>query len=104
MRNRGRFQAQDDTIEKSAAWATDDDISKKTGNEIIDSLQSQLTIKELSARIQSMQKVRDFVNNAPSSGYNAQIIKSYCDDIRNRKIRVDLEIRAGCAFITTKEN
>jgi hypothetical protein len=100
MNNRGRFQAQDDSLEKSAAWATNDEISKQIGNERLDNLRDQLTPNELTARVNSIQKARDLVNNAPNTGYYAQIIKSYCDDIRHRKIRVDVEIRAGRAFIT----
>jgi hypothetical protein len=100
MTNRGRFQAQDDVLEKSAAWATDEEVSKPMGIERIDNLQAQLTAAELAVRINAMQRARDFVNNAPINGHYAQIVKSYFDDVRNREVRVDVEIRAGRAFIT----
>lgn len=100
MTNRGRFQAQDDTLEKSSAWATDDEVSKQMGNERLDNLHAQLTAAEFAARVNAMQKARNFVDNAPIKGHYAQIVKSYFDDVRNREVRVDVEIRAGRAFIT----
>ena len=100
MSNRGRFQAQDETLEKSAAWATIDDVTKQMGNERLDNLKSQLTSAELNLRINAMQKARDFVNNAPKDGHHAQIVKSYFDDVKNREVRIDVEVRAGRAFIT----
>lgn len=100
MTNRGRFQAQDNIIEKSSSWATNEIVSKQVGNERLDNLQGQLTQAELAVRQQAMQKARNFVNNAPIEGYFAQIIKSYYDDVRNRVVRVDIEIRAGSAFQT----
>ena len=103
MNNRGRFQAQDDTLEKSAAWATDDDVSKQIGNERLNNLHAQLTAAELAVRVNAMQKAKNFVDNAPVNGYYAQIVKSYYDDVRHRKVRVDVEIRAGRAFITTNK-
>jgi hypothetical protein len=100
MTNRGRFQAQDDVLEKSAAWATDEEVSKQMGNERLDNLHAQMTPGELAVRINAMQKARDFVNSAPINGHYAQIVKSYFDDVRNREVRVDVEIRAGRAFVT----
>jgi hypothetical protein len=104
MNNRGRFQAQDNNLEKSAPWATNDEVSKEMGNERIDNLQAQLTQDELNVRIQSLQKAREFVDTAPTNGHYAQIIKSFFDDVRNRVVRVDVEIRAGRAFITVENN
>jgi len=101
MNNRGRFQAQDENLEKSAAWATDEDVSKQMGNERLNNLNAQLTAAELAVRVNAMQKARDFVDNAPINGHYAQIVKSYFDDVRHREVRVDVEIRAGRAFITT---
>jgi len=100
MSNRGRFQAQGDNLEKSSAWATDNEVSKIMGNERLDNLHIQLTAAELAVRVNSMQKARDFINQAPATGYYAQIVKSYYDDVRKREVRVDVEIRAGRAFVT----
>ncbi len=100
MTNRGRFQAQDDNLEKSAAWASNDEIPKQMGHETLDNLHAQLSATELAVRVNAMQKARDFVTDAPVNGHYAQIIKSYFDDVRNREVRVDVEIRAGRAFIT----
>lgn len=100
MNNRGRFQAQDNTLEKSAPWSTNDDVSKEMGNERIDNLEAQLTRGELKIRVQALQKARDFVNSAPIDGIYASISKSYFDDVSNRVVRVDVEIKKGRAFIT----
>lgn len=100
MNNRGRFQAQGEILEKSAAWATNDEVSKIVGNERLDNLYAQLTAAELAVRVSAIQKARNFINNAPVNGHYAQIIKSYYDDVRNREVRIDVEIRAGRAFIT----
>lgn len=98
MKNRGRFQAQGNGLEKSAPWATDDEISKVDGDERISFLELQLTRAECGERIEGIRKARQFVARAPVSGCDAVIIKSFYD-IRNREVRVDLEIRFGCAFI-----
>lgn len=103
MTNRGRFQAQDDNLEKSAPWATNNIVSKQMGHERLDNLQGQLTAAELAVRVNAMQKARDFVTNAPINGHYAQIVKSYFDDVRNREVRIDVEIRAGRAFVTTND-
>lgn len=103
MTNRGRFQAQGDDLEKSAPWATDNTIYKQTGIERIDNLQGQLTQNELNVRQTSIQKARNLVNQAPAEGYSAQLIKSFYDDVRQRSIRIDVEIRAGSAFLTPKD-
>lgn len=100
MTNRGRFQAQGNNTEKSASWATDEIITKQKGNERLNNLHGQLTSNELIVRREALQKARTFVNQAPPEGYLAQIIKSYHDDVRQRSIRVDVEIRAGSAFLT----
>lgn len=103
MTNRGRFQAQGDELEKSAPWSTDDTIYKQTGIERIDNLQAQLTPNELNVRRTSIQKARNLVNQAPPEGYYAQLVKSFFDDVRQRSIRIDVEIRAGSAFLTPND-
>lgn len=104
MINRGRFQAQGNNLEKSAAWSTDNPVTKPMGIERLDNLEGQLTPAEFDERQNSMQKARNFVNNAPVEGHFAQIIKTFYDDVRRRSIRVDVEIRAGIAFITQNED
>ena len=103
MTNRGRFQAQGNDLEKSAPWATDNIVYKHVGIERINNLQGQLTQNEFNARQNSIQKVRDLVNQAPPEGYCAQLIKSYYDDVRQRSVRIDIEIRAGSAFLTPND-
>jgi hypothetical protein len=100
MTNRGRFQAQGGALEESVAWATNDEVSKIDGHDMLDRLSARLTVDELLARQNAIQKVKGFITDAPHGGCSAPIIKSYYDDKRNRSIRIDLEVRAGRAFIT----
>jgi hypothetical protein len=101
MNNRGRFQAQGGGLQKSTPWATNNEVSKTDGHDMIDSLSAQLTDTELALRQNAIEKIKGFITNAPYGGCSAPIIKSYSDDLKNRSIRIDLEVRAGRAFITT---
>lgn len=100
MTNRGRFQAQGNGVEKSATWATNNDFYKDEGIERVDDLQAQLTAIEYNERNIALQKARNFVNFAPAEGHFGQLKKSFHNNIQQRRIRVDLEINAGAAFLT----
>lgn len=100
MTNRGRFQAQGNGVEKSAPWATNNDFYKDNGIERIDNLEAQLTAVELYERNIALQKARSFVNFAPAEGHFGQLKKSFHNNIQQRRIRIDLEINAGKAFLT----
>ena len=97
--NRGRIQAQGGGIEKSAAWATDTDVPKSMGIERVDNLVAQLTQAELNVRTFAIQKSRTTINSAASNGISALMKKSYFDDKKNKKVRVDIEVNAGVAFV-----
>src|ERR1700741_3363074 len=99
MTNRGRFQAQGNGLQKSANWATDNDFYKADGIERIDNLRAQLTNNEFNERATALQKVRNFVNNAPNEGLFGQLKKSFFNNVQHRSIRVDLEINAAAAFL-----
>jgi len=96
--NRGRFQAQDDKLEKSINWSDYSDIKKKDGLKYITSLKKLLKVRK-----EAFSKAQEFVNEAPSDVYNVIslkiISKSYSNNPSNRKVRVDVEIRGGIAFI-----
>ena len=97
--NRGRIQAQGGGCEKSESWALNTDHYKHMGITSVDDLQGQLTNFELLLRTNALQQCRDRILSTPSYGVSAQMKKSYYDDFRNRKIRVDIEVNAGVAFI-----
>ncbi len=101
--NRGRFQAQDNKLEESVSWSDYSDIKKKDGHNYITSLKNLLSKKQLTVRKKAFLKAQQFVNQAPSDGYNVIglkiISKNYFDDPYNREVRVDVEIRGGIAFI-----
>jgi hypothetical protein len=98
MNNRGRFQAQGDNVEKSEAWAQADSLKKTPANSLLNSLTAQLTHRELEVRDIALQKARAFVDDAPTEGYNLVLIKKFNNPGVRKSIRVDVEIRNGCAF------
>lgn len=97
--NRGRIQAQDDNLEESEPWATNDEITKLEGINKSNQLKANLTNQQLAERLNAFNKLENVIYQAPSQGHYAQIIKSFHHNPQNRRIRVDLEIRAGRAFI-----
>ncbi|WP_323787724.1 hypothetical protein [Psychroserpens sp.] len=104
MNNRGRIQAQDDNLEESESWATNDEITKQEGLNKSNDLKEKLSNQELAERINAFNKLERVIQQAPSQGYYAQLIKSFHHNPQNRRIRVDLEIRAGIAFIDQNTN
>ena len=102
--NRGRIQAQGNGTEKSEPWALNTDHFKCMGITSVDNLQAQLTNLELILRANALQQCRNRILTIPSYGVSAQMKKSYYDDFRNRKIRVDIEVNAGVAFIDNPKN
>lgn len=97
--NRGRIQAQGGGTEKSSSWTIDGDITKGMGIANVNDLVAQLTPAELNLRVMAIQKSKDRINTSPNNGVTAVMKKSFYDDFRNKKIRVDIEVNAGIAFI-----
>jgi hypothetical protein len=97
--NRGRIQAQGDGTEKSESWAVNTCHHKHMGITSVDNLQTQLTNQELNLRTNALKKCRNRILTSPSYGVSAQMKKSYYDDVTNRRVRVDIEVNAGVAFI-----
>jgi hypothetical protein len=97
--NRGRIQAQGGGTEKSEPWALDTTHYKSMGITGVDSLATQLTRQELTLRANALQQCRNRILTTPSYGVSAQMKKSYYDDYTNRKVRVDIEVNAGVAFV-----
>ena len=96
--NRGRIQAQGDNTEKSAPWAVMDDHYKHMGIYSVSDLEGQLTRSELRLRVKALRKCRQRILTTPHCGVTALMKKSYYDDVRNREIRIDIEVSAGIAF------
>lgn len=65
----------------------------------VDNLQGQLTNPELALRTGALQKCRNRILSTPNCGVSAIMKKSYYNDYRNRKARVDIDVLAGIAFI-----
>lgn len=103
MENRGRIQAQGNDLEKSSSWDTDAIVSKEDGILHVNNVDGQLTNAERRERINSLAKARRFINNCSVNGVDTTI-KSFPNDIRNREIRIDVEVRAGFAFLTVPNN
>lgn len=101
--NRGRIQAQGSGTEKSTSWATIEDFTKSMGINKVDNLQNLLTRPELNLRRSAIQQARNRINTTPSYGIAAVMKKSYYDDIRNRKVRIDIEVNSGTSFIDDTE-
>ena len=97
--NRGRIQAQGGGTEKSGAWATNNDFTKEMGLDKVDELEHQLSRVELSLRDDALMQARDRITTAPNYGISAVMKKSYYNDFRTRKIRIDIEVNHGTSFI-----
>jgi hypothetical protein len=104
MNNRGRIQAQDENLEESVSWATDDEITKQEGLIKSNNLKGKLSNLELAERLNAFYKLENLIEQAPSNGHCAQLIKSFHHNPQNRRKRVDLEIRAGRAFVNENPN
>jgi len=98
MTNRGRFQAQGNTTEKSTPWATNDNVYKQTGADLIDDLENQLTKNEINERNLAIQKARNFVNACPHDGISPTK-KTFKNNQQCRSVRIDIEVNAGIAFL-----
>ncbi|MEM8528989.1 MAG: hypothetical protein AAGG68_30435 [Bacteroidota bacterium] len=95
-KHRGRWQAQGGGLEKSEAWSQDEPLSKEDGLDLLHKLKEQLSERELKEREQLFEQAERFVNNA--QGVDAHFSRSFRSR-KKRGIRVDLEIKAGSAFV-----
>ena len=97
--HRGRFQAQGDGAEESVNWARETAITKTDGYQYIERLKQKLKPAELRIRMECFHFAKDFVSRVPSSGICAQVFYSCTPKPPKKDIRVDIEVRAGVAFI-----
>ena len=98
--NRGRFQAQVNSLEKSTSWAQEEIPTKPDGHSYLDTLKGQLTHSELSARVSCFEKAKNWVDEAPRQGYVVvtPIKTSFQPYPPVKDIRVDGELYSGAAF------
>ena len=104
MNNRGRIQAQDKDLEESESWATNDEVTKQDGIRKSNDLKRKLSKQDLAERRNAFTKLEKVIQQAPSQGHYALLIKTYHHNPQNRRKRVDLEIRNGRAFIDKNPN
>ncbi|MEM9888804.1 MAG: hypothetical protein AAF849_23110 [Bacteroidota bacterium] len=94
--HRGRWQAQGGGLEESESWAQDEPLSKEDGLKLLNKLKEKISDKEREKREKLFEQAERFVENA--QGVQATKIKSFAD-AEDKRIRVDLEIRSGWAFV-----
>lgn len=98
MPNRGRFQAQGQTLEKSESWAKEDPLYYCEAKILILNLKNQLTRRELKIRERGFKECEKFIEVANRNG-GLIGFHSKCFP-KNFKERVDLEVHLGIAFKT----
>ena len=98
--NRGRFQAQGMSLEKSCAWAEASIPTKMDGHGYLNNLKDQLTPAELRVRKTCFERALKWVNNAPANGYvvDNPTKTSFYPYPPIRDVRVDSELYAGASF------
>ncbi|MEM9887691.1 MAG: hypothetical protein AAF849_17480 [Bacteroidota bacterium] len=95
-KHRGRWQAQGGGLEESESWAQDEPLSKEDGQQLLNQLKEKLSKKDLKDREKLFEQAERFVNNA--QGVDAPFSHSFRSR-KKRGVRVDLEIKAGRAFV-----
>ncbi|WP_321900386.1 hypothetical protein [Burkholderia cepacia] len=96
--NRGRIQAQGGGIEESEPWADPVPLPCKDGLTKSKALESGLAKKEQKIRKDAFDRARDFMRRCAKNGGTSVTSKSY--PVRDDKDRrVDIEVRAGRAFV-----
>lgn len=97
--HRGRVQAQGHGTEKSQSWAQDHPPTKTDILELLQRLWESLTSEEQEARQTCYEAARQYVQQAPTTGIDAQHIRSFRNRRKRGGVRIDLEIRIGKACI-----
>lgn len=98
--HRGRWQAQGATVQVSEPWAQVVALSAADGHLLLTSLQARLSPAEKAHRAAAFVAANQFIGRCEQAGgVNATVIRSFsvANDTEGR--RVDLEVRAGTAFV-----
>ncbi|WP_430962088.1 RHS repeat-associated core domain-containing protein [Pseudomonas cremoricolorata] len=97
--HRGRFQAQGKTLEESVSWDQDSPLSASDAQAKMEELKRKLSKKDLKLRQGAFSRAERWVERACNrGGIYAQRSQTFMVD-GTRHERVDIEIRAGKAFV-----
>jgi hypothetical protein len=98
--HRGRWQAQGQGLEESEAWNQPVALSAQDGENLLSRLESKIGPNEAAHRAAGFRKARDFIERARrAGGIHVQVIRSFTVPNDPTGRRVDLEVRAGSAFV-----
>lgn len=101
--HRGRWQAQGGGIDKSKPWSQSTPLTLTQGLNLLDELERSLSRRELRAREQALIEARLFARRVGLTGgissADFPTNKSFPRGVRRNGERVDLEVRAGRAFV-----
>lgn len=97
--HRGRFQAQGGGLQESESWSQEEPLSKDQGLQLLARLKAKLPAKAQATRDKAFQQAERYIQQS-DGGIEARKLKSFYADKKDRRIRVDLEILSGRAFVT----
>lgn len=98
--HRGRVQAQGGDANKSVSWALATPPTLAMGLGFLTQLKAQLNARQLAERADSFVLAEEWMRRAAAGGgVCARDIASSISFPRNRPERVDIELRAGKAFV-----
>ena len=97
--HRGRFQAQGGGIEESEPWNQDSPVTADRGHGLLNALAAKLSKREREVRQAQFDRAHLCIDRAAAvGGLEAPFAKSFGLPT-DPKIRVDIEIKAGRAFV-----
>ncbi len=94
--HRGRIQAQGNGLEKSVSWNQDEPLSKADAKKLLQSLKDSLSDAEFEARKEPFENAERYIDQA--NGIQAPEQRTFLNR-KTRDVRVDIEVRAGWAFV-----
>lgn len=98
--HRGRFQAQGDGLEASQPWAQATPLTVGQARALLLALQASLSPTDLALRAIGFAQALRFVENAATGGgVCAGVSESFPKPPLPKGVRVDIEVRAGTAFV-----
>lgn len=94
--NRGRLQAQSDSLEESEPWAQNEPPTWEEGLDLLKKLEDKLSAKESAKREKQFKQAERFITNAGKSGGIGSPLKiSFENENLDDGTRVDIEVYAG---------
>lgn len=98
--HRGRFQAQGGGLEASQPWAQATPLTLGQAQALLSALQASLSSSDLALRATGFAQAQRFIENAAAAGgVCAGVSKSFPQPPLPGGVRVDIEVRAGQAFV-----